>query len=97
MASSLPIVATDVSGTRQVMVPGETGFMVKPGDSLDLSRAITDLITDIPKAEAMGMRARQRVENLFSAQKQAREYLSLFQENRERTNLHLVSYGEDNL
>ncbi len=97
MASSLPIVATDVSGTRQVMVPGETGFMVKPGDSLDLSRAITDLITDIPQAKVMGRRARQRVENLFSAQKQAREYLSLFQENRERTNLHLVSYGEDNL
>jgi glycosyltransferase involved in cell wall biosynthesis len=33
MASGLPIVATEVSGTRQVMIPGETGIVVPPGDA----------------------------------------------------------------
>ena len=30
--SGLPVVATDVGGIRQIVVPGETGFLVTPGD-----------------------------------------------------------------
>jgi len=97
MASSLPIVATDVSGTRQVMVPGETGILVVPGSARELTRAITELMTDPARAQAMGRQAYQRVENLFSAQKQAREYISLFEQNQGQTRLRLVSSGGDNV
>lgn len=97
MASSLPIVATDVSGTRQVMVPGETGILVVPGNARELTQAITELMTDPARAQAMGRHAYQRVENLFSAQKQAREYISLFEENQRQTSLRLVSSGGDNV
>lgn len=91
MASRLPIVATNVSGTRQVMVPGETGILVEPGNVQELTHAISELISDPTRAHSMGRNARHRVENLFSAQKQAREYLSLFEENERHTSLGLVS------
>lgn len=95
MASSLPIVATDVSGTRQVMVPGETGFLVEPGDAHELTLAITKLITNPELADVMRQNARQRVEKFFSARKQARDHMSLFEENTLHPNLHLVSSRGD--
>jgi glycosyltransferase involved in cell wall biosynthesis len=46
MASSLPIVATDVPGHRDVVVRGETGLLVPPEDSAALADAIASLVAD---------------------------------------------------
>jgi glycosyltransferase involved in cell wall biosynthesis len=92
MASGLPVIATDVSGTRQVVVPGETGILVVPGDAQELASAITEFLTNPARAHAMGTHARQRVERLFSAQKQAREYVSLFEQALGRTNFRPVLF-----
>ena len=78
MATGLPIVATEVSGTVQVMLPNETGILVPPGDVPRLAQAIGQLLSDPTQAQAMGMAARRRVEAEFSAQKQADEYLALY-------------------
>jgi glycosyltransferase involved in cell wall biosynthesis len=91
MASRLPIVATDVSGNRQVMVPGETGFLVPPNDPQELAKGITALLGDPDRAYAMGIAARRRVETLFSARKQAREHIALFEQDRVSTALSQVS------
>ena len=77
MASGLPIVATDVSGTRQVMVPGETGIVVPPGDAQQLAAAIRELLSDSARAQAMGAAAQRRIED-FSAKKQAQEHIALY-------------------
>jgi glycosyltransferase involved in cell wall biosynthesis len=78
MASALPIVATSVSGTQQVMVPGETGLLVPPGDPARLRDAVISLLSDPQGAQRMGAAARRRVETSFSARKQAEEHLDLF-------------------
>lgn len=78
MASGLPVIATQVSGTSQVMVHGETGLLVKPGDSAALAQAIQQLLSDPGLAAQMGQAARRRVELHFGARKQAREHLDLF-------------------
>lgn len=79
MASGLPVVATDVSGTREVMVHGETGLMVPPGDAEQLARAIDQILLDPARARAMGAAGRRRIEASFSAQTQAKEYIALFE------------------
>ena len=79
MASELPVVATDVSGTKQVMVDGTTGVLVQPGDSAQLVSAIERVLSNPSAAKAMGEASRKRVERLFSAQKQAKEYIDLYQ------------------
>jgi glycosyltransferase involved in cell wall biosynthesis len=78
MASGLPIVATSVSGTQQVMIPGETGLLVPPGDPVRLREAILSLLEDPLRARQMGEAARRRVETAFSARKQAEEHIALY-------------------
>jgi glycosyltransferase involved in cell wall biosynthesis len=78
MASAKPIVATAVSGTTQVMIPGETGVVVPPGDSRALAEAILQVSSNPEQAQVMGQAARQHVAAHFSAQKQADEHLALY-------------------
>jgi glycosyltransferase involved in cell wall biosynthesis len=78
MACGLPIVATEVSGSKQVVVSGETGLLVPPGDALQLTEALTRLLSDPVQAREMGAAARRRVETEFSARKQADEHIALF-------------------
>lgn len=79
MASELPVIATDVSGTREVMIPGETGLLVPASDSHELANAMSAILSDPAKAQMMAAAARRRVEIHYSAQTQAREHLALYQ------------------
>ncbi len=83
MASELPVVATRVSGTNEVMIEGETGVVVEPGDSHMLAEGITKVLEDPIKAKEMGRAARNRVEQLYSARKQALDIVELFTANTE--------------
>lgn len=78
MASGKPCVATAVSGTKLVMIANETGLLVPPGDAQKLAEAILELLADPARAKAMGIAARQRVVQEFSAQKQAGEHMALY-------------------
>lgn len=78
MAAGLPVVATSVSGTRGVMLPGETGLLVPPGDAAALAQAVALLLAEPERAAQMGAAGRRRVEQHFSARKQAADHLALF-------------------
>jgi glycosyltransferase involved in cell wall biosynthesis len=66
-ACALPAVATDVPGTREVVVDGQTGLVSAPGDASDLCNAMTAMMRMTPtERAAIGQRARQRVVNHFS-------------------------------
>lgn len=78
MASGLPIVASQVSGTVQAIIPNQSGILVPPGDADSLARAIERLLDSPEQAQAMGEAARQRVAKAFSGQKQAKEHLALY-------------------
>jgi glycosyltransferase involved in cell wall biosynthesis len=78
MATGLPVVATEVSGTVQAMIPDETGILVPPGDAGRLAQAIEQILDNPQLAQAMGAAARRRVEEQFSAQKQADDHVALY-------------------
>lgn len=78
MAGGLPVIATEVSGTRQVMIPGESGLLVPPGDVDQLRAALLQLATNPEQARSMGAAARRRVIAAFSAQQQAAEHVALY-------------------
>ncbi len=46
MAAGLPVVATDVGGTRELVVEGETGFLISPGDAQGLADRVARLLGD---------------------------------------------------
>jgi phosphatidylinositol alpha-mannosyltransferase len=60
MASGRPVVATDISGYRLLVSPGENGFLVPPGDPASLARALITVLADRRLAATMGATGRQR-------------------------------------
>ncbi len=78
MSAGKPIIATSVSGTNQVMVANETGFIVAPGNSQALHEAIISILSTPTKALAMGQTAKNHVEIHYSAQTQAKKHLALY-------------------
>jgi glycosyltransferase involved in cell wall biosynthesis len=80
MRARKPIVATDVSGTREVILDGETGLLVPPGDAQGLAEAVLEVLRNPAEAQTMAHRARKRVETEFSAEAMTKRYLAVFQQ-----------------
>jgi glycosyltransferase involved in cell wall biosynthesis len=79
MATSKPIVATNVGGNKELVIDGVTGILVPPGDPYSLSEAIHKLITDIKTRETMGISAREYVEKRFSVLDMVRKTEELYE------------------
>lgn len=66
MAAGRPVVASRIGGIPDIMVDGETGVLVTPGDAGELQRALAYLLSDPGAMERMGRTAKRRVA-MFSA------------------------------
>jgi glycosyltransferase involved in cell wall biosynthesis len=56
MAAGCPVVATDVGGVREVVVDGESGYLVEARDHEAMSRQILRLLDAPQRARTMGIR-----------------------------------------
>jgi glycosyltransferase involved in cell wall biosynthesis len=65
MATGKPVIATDHGGPREIVIPGETGLLVPPGDPAALARAIMELACHATIRRQMGAAARARAERSF--------------------------------
>jgi glycosyltransferase involved in cell wall biosynthesis len=72
-----PVIATDVGGVSEMMVDKKTGFLVKEGDFEDLVDKLSSVLNNMKLAEAMGKNGRVFVENTFSWEKIAKNFLNL--------------------
>lgn len=79
MDHGLAVVASNVGGIPEVVVDGETGVLVPPGDAQRLGDAILALLDDPPRRRAMGEAGRQR-SRLFSARAMAQAYVGVYLE-----------------
>jgi glycosyltransferase involved in cell wall biosynthesis len=64
-AMSVPAVATDIRGCREIVDPSQTGLLVPVGDAARLAKAIVDLLGNPERARAMGKKARRNAEQEF--------------------------------
>jgi glycosyltransferase involved in cell wall biosynthesis len=78
MACGIPCVATDVGDSAEVI--GDTGYVVPPRDAGALAQAWAELLAaGRPAREALGLRARQRIEERFSIHSVTRLYEQTYQ------------------
>jgi len=70
MAMERPVVSTNCDGVLDIMVEGETGFMVPPRDAPALAEALSRLMENPSLRARMGSAARRRVLALFDQERQ---------------------------
>jgi glycosyltransferase involved in cell wall biosynthesis len=64
MASGLPVIVGDIGGARDIVVPGETGWLIEPEERA-LVAALRAALADRPRVAAMGAQARRVAESRF--------------------------------
>lgn len=79
-ACGLPVVTTDVSGARQTVIDGETGFLVAPGDSAALAERVDVLLRDAVLRSRFGRAGRMMVEREFDQAKLVEAQFSLYRD-----------------
>ena len=78
-ACGVPAVAFDVGGIADVILQGETGFVVPLGDTEQFIRRAITIATTPSLCEAMGQKARQRVHAEYSLSTMIENYSNLFE------------------
>ena len=78
MASSLPVVATDTGGTRELVVDGFTGYIVTPGNTAALADRIGKLCLSPETRYKMGEAGRERVQKEFTVVHMAEKFENLY-------------------
>lgn len=93
MACSTPVVGSAVGGIKEIIVDGETGFLVdlaqqteSPFEAVnpdqfarDLAEKINQIVNDSSLREAMGRASRSRAEDVFSWKSVAQQTLNLYE------------------
>jgi glycosyltransferase involved in cell wall biosynthesis len=81
-----PAVSYDVDGAREVVISGQTGFLIPPRDTAELARRLSELVQHPEQRRRMGGEGRSRFTDRFRHQTMTREirelYCRLLAENR---------------
>jgi glycosyltransferase involved in cell wall biosynthesis len=78
MAMGKPIVTTEVGGIPEIVKNGFNGLLVPPRDTLSLSKAIKELISNDQLAAKLGQAARDLVHDNLSIKAIAQKWQSLY-------------------
>ncbi len=71
MAVGTPVIATSVSGLPEVIVNGQTGILIPPGDVAALTDSLQDIADGRVELRAMAGRARELIEAEYDSRVQA--------------------------
>jgi len=78
MASSLPIISTDVGGLAELITSDENGYLVEKQNTEQLFRAMKNYVKAPALLERQGKTARIFIENNFSEKNMVNEYIMLY-------------------
>jgi len=79
MATGAVAVATDVGGARELLVSGETGFIVPPGDAGAVADAVLAALRTPEAAFRIATAARRRIETEFTVDAMVRRTMELYE------------------
>jgi len=80
MACGTPVVASAVGGVPEIVVDGECGSLVAPGDATALAGAVGYLLDDAALRDSFARAGLVRVSERFTLQRQADAYLEWYAE-----------------
>ncbi len=78
MAMGVPVVSSNIGGVSEIILDGETGYMVEPGDKSALANAIIKIWENQETYRAMKRKARKLIESQFDKVTQFERFISHF-------------------
>ena len=79
MSMGVPIVSSNIGGVSEIVMDGETGYMVEPGDKSALANAIKKIWVNQDNFQEMKMKARKLITENFNKATQFERFISHFQ------------------
>ncbi len=79
MVLQKPVIATEGGGNNEIIMDGETGFLVPYADTVFLARKINLLLSDKKLAQQMGKAGNARIKNQFSLDRMKEDYLKIYE------------------
>ncbi len=79
MGAGIPVVATDIPGTRDLIREGQNGWLVPPKDASALATAILNALNDVSLRRVFAKQAREDVRS-FSIKTIAAEYQTIYED-----------------
>lgn len=80
MTLGVPVVATDIPGTRELIVSNESGILVPVGDRAAFAKRANYILNDSALAARLASAARERVFSEFSVEKMVERHAALYRE-----------------
>jgi glycosyltransferase involved in cell wall biosynthesis len=77
MSTGLPVVATRIAGSEELVIEGETGLLVQTENVDELRESLRRILVDPGQRKKMGLASRQRVEENYSWKTVAEQYKNL--------------------
>ena len=78
MECGVPSVVTDVGGNREVVIEGETGFLVPVDDDVLFAKRVCGILMDLSLAQCIGKSAKERISSQFSFDEMMSVYCRLY-------------------
>lgn len=78
MAAGLPVVCSDIPPNRELIVDGETGYLVQVGDSVGFSQFAERLLADPELARRMGSAGRARMQAEFGIDRMVQTHIDVY-------------------
>jgi glycosyltransferase involved in cell wall biosynthesis len=88
MAAGKPVVSSAIGGTDELVVDGESGLLVPPGDVGALALALNKVLSEAELRARLGARARDRVQTCFSASTAAARTTRVYEDLLDREGRH---------
>lgn len=79
LACSTPCVAFNIGGMCDMIEHEQNGYLAKPLDVDDLARGIAWVLEDEERLQKLGVNSREKVEQNFTLEIQANNYISVYQ------------------
>jgi glycosyltransferase involved in cell wall biosynthesis len=80
MAACKPVIATQIGGTDEAVIAGETGLLVPPANPAALAEAIRTILAHPELARRLATSGRRRVQQEFSENRMIRQFTELYDE-----------------
>jgi glycosyltransferase involved in cell wall biosynthesis len=80
MAAGVPVVASDIPGNRELIIHGETGFLVPIAGRAARARSTDQIFTDLALGARLGAAARERMLEHFSIEQNVERHAQLYRE-----------------